>query len=750
MDKVTAKTITFTLYNTTGVIEKNHNLYYLPRVNYVTYNNTWLEAFNNVAIKWDNYTEVEISQWSPEDRTLVIQGSITNFRHIKRPNYIIVKETDTYEDEGTTVTETRRTAFVITDMRQIGINSIELTLDKDIFTTTFCLNVMSYTTPITFALKNCYVERQHYDRVDTSYNETNLDIFANIEEQFKYKRQYRDMKRMLNYGDYFTDEDLESIENSSTLAGLGTALAIKVIKHCCAFLHVVLNSSACLTGYLHSTSAPYYVWDKPHTLFPNLYPYTENQLTKLIVPVAVIPNFLSKYETQIKNIYNNFYIYHIDSLSTERQITNAQPNLSDFLSNDLLQPYILTAYLTRESYFEKYITFTLSGINIEIKPVQTVHSSEDYEYNYLIVYPITKDTTNFNKILNNTAGYQLDLNTSSTASIVIRDLSLNILSIDIGTAFLERNENDVFDLDLSDEPHNDIKTTYYDPVLSFNPYSFYTISYLGQIEVPLNKINYYEDAVIECDLSVIVSDVCKYTFIPSYTIGGLKQKMYQESLVTTFANQLTVVASKLEEYLIANQTQMKNQYAVNNMDLGKGLISSVVGGTGQGIRAGAMFADPVTGLIAGGVAGGVEAIGSAITYVFNQAEITMNQKAKLADLGNLPDNIKQVGTDINSDILVNELGLFLNHYTIDRVSYNSICKYLERYGYKVNIFDTLNVFNRKGWNYIKLVDFEFEGIRLKDEDEENIRQILTSGVTLLHEPSYLHNEQAHNYEIILD
>ena len=77
-------TQTVSFYNTTGVIEKEHNLYYCPKSS----NNTnialeWLRLFETVATKRSDYTNIVISQWSPEDRTLTIEGRIEHFRFLQ-------------------------------------------------------------------------------------------------------------------------------------------------------------------------------------------------------------------------------------------------------------------------------------------------------------------------------------------------------------------------------------------------------------------------------------------------------------------------------------------------------------------------------------------------------------------------------------------------------------------------------------------------------------------------------------------
>ena len=198
---------------------------------------------------------------------------------------------------------------------------------------------------------------------------------------------------------------------------------------------------------------------------------------------------------------------------------------------------------------------------------------------------------------------------------------------------------------------------------------------------------------------------------------------------------------------------MKNQYAVNDVEHGYGLLTSGISGIGSiagGIGKGAIFqSDELKGV--GALTGGVQAVTGLINETINWGKdrelIGMNQKAKLSDLGNSPSNIKQVGTELSIDISTGEFGLYLNHYRIDEVSYNSICKYLERFGYTVNIYDSLNVNSRVGWDFIQLNSFDYDS-QITVEQENSIRQIFQNGVTLLHDHSVM--TSGHNYETILD
>ena len=140
------------------------------------------------------------------------------------------------------------------------------------------------------------------------------------------------------------------------------------------------------------------------------------------------------------------------------------------------------------------------------------------------------------------------------------------------------------------------------------------------------------------------------------------------------------------------------------------------------------------------------------------ANIELTQLAKMGDMGAKPDTVKLAGSDAIYDLIQNDMGLHINRYVIDTVSYNSACKYLERFGYLVNIFDSINVFDRIGFNFVKLSSFDFveDDFVLSQEQMDAISKIFEEGVTLLHDHDYLHNLGEvisnvgyHNYELSL-
>lgn len=885
-------TQTVTLYNTTGVIEKDKGIYFCPFLSTsltgVVASN-WLSAFVLEAQSDSDYSTITISSWNPKDRTLTIKGNPDDFRIYSEQgkclNYLILTRVVT-NPQSTAVTNYY--SFFITDVEQVGQGSVRLTLQSDDFTDVFYLHNKklcssysgSYVDVFNERLKNCYVARQHYNRVksiiktktstassmqhvqleevtdvfytipninipeptlsvertevinytvkvnnvdrtanvtsiwltkinnvwtlhiqldylvselstisctytikqfSSEYEQDNLPIFSQIEEGFKYKRQFRDYKEFINYGDPLTAEEKQAYEEAESWSDLTEDLKIKALKLSTAFIHVVLNTNKCM---LARSGLP----QKPiiKTYLPNV--GVRDNLLRLTMPIYNEIKELSKFKSNISPIFNNILIKWYGETNTYPATGKIYNGVSFYFLSAFINlflneqsaytTYVQSCYISKESSLLDKMVFTDSSITLKLlseassdlwsnepnllKPIFFISF-----YDSSIIYNPDRETfltpTEITDLLD------AEINGDKYASIT-EDVSTDLATLKIinhsdlsedtqhKPFFMVMEDLDLieFNLDLDDSKVNkNLKEDYFDTVLTFNPYSFYSVSYLGRIEVPLNKLNYYENPVITCNLSVLVGDTFRYSFVPTYTINGLQQKMYSESIEQTLTNQLTVVNSQLVQYRIANISQMKNQYAVNELNHEYGLITTAVSGVGNivgGSMKGALVEGGFGGLAgAGAVTGAVQTatglITEAIDWDKDTKQIAMNQKAKLSDMGNLPSNLKQVGTDITIDLNLNELGLYLNHYTIDEVSYNSICKYLERFGYMVNIYDTLNVNTRKGWDYVQLLSFDYDA-NITVEQEESIRQILQNGVTLLHDHDYM--VSGHNYEIILD
>lgn len=899
------KTITQTvsLYNTTGVIEKEKGIYFCPLITVTALNqnalvcNTWKTEFHSECTTDSNYENIDISIWNPKDRVLTIKGNADDFRcnyqNGSALNYLILSRTKTYEDEST---ETVYYAFFINSASQVGNGSVRLELTQDHFTDVFFLqnerplkdfkDAKGYVDVFNDMLKQNYVLRQHYDRVEKVYvrqtvndgedldpieyevievdsqyfkvsmeyefelpedatdltitsinaviydvsdsgvdnvyytingnilevivegqihdyhdqqlidehnaqfelefyysyktdvytgnvKETNLDVFSLTEEQFKYKRQTKDYKEYINYGDPFTEEEKEEIENTEEFEDLPETLQIKVLKDSLAFVHTTINNyTICDAQYGFNIFDFSVIYNKLSNInkFNSVevgrpQPTIANGILTFVTPVSCPRDLCKKYWNKLTPIINFPIYYDNGKRIVQSTIQGAYSviyhmNPNEFtLSDSALSNYTLNATLTKESSLIENIEFVKEGNNMTMH-INAILNWNNISYNLprLVVLPEMKglspeDQSNFiSAMIVNEVKYKINNESTTTESVYFTNLTQGHNFV---FGIVEEYEPIEFTLDLSEPVKADsyVMNNYYEPLLSFSPYSFYSVSYLGRIETVLNKLNYYQNTTIDCELNVLPTNVTKYGFYPTYEINGKKIKYYTESLEQTITSELSVANSQLTSYLMQNKAQMKNQYAVNNIQGASNLFGSVLD-TGASVLTGGLLGKIATSpeygemiSLRGGIGGGAGIISSAINWGISQATTDITQKAKLADVGNMPDNVKQVGTDIILDTNNNELGLYLNHYSIDKLSYDSISKYLERFGYLVNIYSDLHVNTRVGWNYLQLISFDYHHA-LSVEQEESIRQIMQNGVTLLHRPHVL--ESGHNYEVMLE
>lgn len=883
---VIKKEQSLTFYNTTGVIERDKNIYYAPLFKTYTYASVreeWLHLFNTVCLPDANYTNREASGWSPQDRKLRVRGNVDDFRLVseegKALNYFILDRQVTYQNNNEQTVKHYYYAFFINNVRQAGQGSVELDVEPDHFTNVFFLHnedtLVDNYDAFNKRMSNCYVARQHYDRVKWSprgtvnyvktqtfeetntnqYNatftilksliengkvgaydyqninfsledfdieyvdvreyetsitidmqiygqghvgeetvdvtlqvpcvlleEANLDLFSQVEETFKYKRQLRDYKEPLIYDmTDLTEQDKIELKYG-TWNSLSNELKIKAVKLSLAFFHVISASDLTLKRKIENQSITNFVDYRSdyHEEIPNVDVTTS--LYRFVVPIFKNTNMLSdNIKIQCRAIIDNFNIKYsgayfngtIEEIndytfvsgtagsgtSTFNLLVNFSRNKGLYCCSQLIEApfssYVLSAYVTKEASLLNHIRFYSDRIEINSKPFffPDFYSGFAGNDNLQVSPELMAKIVAYTQSGSNT----LSLSRSGT-TYTVNGYNYNqegkvIDNCPAFAMFLDTVEDIGGILDLKDKVKNP-KTDYYDVVLSFNPYSFWSISYLGEIEVPLNKNNYYENEVIEYQFFVNCSDTMVYTVLPKYTVEGKDYNYYSEQLKLSLSCSLSINNDKLSDYVIANSAQMKNQFAVNDTNLGYGLTDtftgeavSVVGGSA--IKGGMMGGGAGAGM--GAIMGTVQQIGKGISQVISHSKnkdiISMTQKAKLSDMGHLPDTLKQVGTNLTNDLIVNEIGLYKNHYKIDEVSYNSICKYLERFGYLVNIYDALKVNNRVGWNYIELISFDYD-TEITVEQENGIRKIFQNGVTLLHDKNYL--TQGHNFETILE
>ena len=842
------RTQTVRFYNTCGVVDKDKNVYLSPRFtsNIVIgkkVNVAYLSALEAVCPPSSAYTDIAISGWSPQDRTLVVRGNIDDFRLVTEEgaclNYLIVTRNVT---KGL-VTKTYYYGFFITGVEQSGGSSVRLTLEPDDFTNVFYLHNEYVMTnigyePFNDRMKNCHVNRQHYNRVkkDTAYyyltvhftsvstgidterlmgetvtiefadlaqtsitgvvvdyddseysdlheltlklrtsyiddigepvsysmininglyyscdyNTNNIHwqtvtpllpdnerIFLNQEESFKFKYQYRDYKSPFYFSGHFTRDELDLIKNTDSFSNLAGSMQQKIVKSCIQYLVIEMKSKEKF-GFIRAQQN--YGDDPTHVDYQRDYANNVSGLDRacpvVFVPFINIPDMFLKYESSLKTY--KFYARLKNSGASDQEIESAS-SIYNRLNKNSVADFVYTAYVVSDICLEGVYSINTTNKRVILLVDNEYGTSTNAKGLYPVPLNHTSTTPQINGFIYTYNSYQHYATFYADSWTIPDGISLVLMSSDYNSR--------EFSLDFVDN-YNNIKNEYKDPVLEAEPYSFYSLSYLAY-EMPFNKNRYYESYNVRISYYLSVNGATKLSFIPTYIVENNEYKYYNESLIFTLPANLPLVSDSYATYYYQNQAQMKNQFAVNDYNRGVDLAQHFfLSGPAQ-VGATAIKTKSGYGALAQTVVEFAQMADEAIDWAQSNKVIEMNQKAKLADMGAKPDVVKQAGSDIFSDLVTGENRLYLNHYTIDEASYNSIAKFLERFGYQINLYDSLHVMDRVGWNYIKTNSFDWNpDYDIMVEQEENLIKIFSNGVTLLHNKAYL--TSGHNYETILD
>ena len=309
--------------------------------------------------------------------------------------------------------------------------------------------------------------------------------------------------------------------------------------------------------------------------------------------------------------------------------------------------------------------------------------------------------------------------------------------------------------------------SYYEPILEAEPYSLYTLSFL-EVESPISMKRLYLNTggngsgwdgyditdYFNCKITFnqLVNAQYKFALIPSYQVyNSGYMRYYNESLLYVSSDGITIRNNSFYDYTYQQGARMATERYLQSLngaiDIGKYVVNDIPFNIGSGMMQGGW-----KGAVVGAGRSLRDVSNMAVDYVKDINSMRHLQEADLAGAGARADTYSSVGTELYYDLNNSEYMIYYNEYKIDDVSYNSIAKTLERYGYKVDIYDTLNVYNRQGWNFIKLYTFDYvenTAIRMTTEQEDELRNILIDGVTLLHNPEWLANGY-HNIEKCLE
>lgn len=884
-------TQTVTFYNTTGVIEKDKLIYLAPRFKNVTgalgkqVRNAYISALEGMCPPSSAFKDYPISSWSPQDRTLSVRANIDDFRLVTDEgeclNYLIVTRTVVKTINNVDKSETFYYGFFITDVGQTGGVTVDLTLEPDDFTNVFYLHnrtvlntdlLLNTYEPFNERMKNCYVKRQHYNRVDitnvyyemsvtlrdihqnpqcvegqqvtlqfadhdstvvsgevlyfddqrfeddniiiikvkvnqkynvgepdnysilvydnvqysfdynaddiiytkkVTYIPANRDIFLNQEETYRYKYQYKDYRLPMVFNGEamnFTKDELNTIVNSSP-ASISDDLKKKYAMACIKWLVIQFKSSDVFAPIMtvRDVEGTTYRYGNYYKGGSSLDENMSIATPVLYIPFVDVPSLFKGTSMLVPDLKIRITSEEFINVNPMTKDISAKDNyhriLEKMFNSSVYGNYIFSAYISQLPPRDFDYEYSATGVggrlpNITIKtgiPTLAESGILDYSKYHQILYncnpalaqfvavPVTEypDIIGTDWSTKNTSGTEKDkcLVFDMINHTVSNDNLIGLCPIDylFGTKKLTIEDKDIPNL----------KSNYYENVLEAEPYSFVSISCLSN-ETPLQKVRYYEGltSVVDYKINTFVNGLLKQCLIPYYTVEGKKALYYNESMSIVLQNPVTFVSDAYETYYYQNMSQMKNQFAVNDYQRGTDLLQRffVTGPNAVGQSA---FKHGWIGAVSETVNQVAGMIDDAIDWAQSKHVIEMNQKAKLADVGRSPDVVKQSGSEIYSDVLSGEYEFFLNHYTIDSLSYNSIAKLLERTGYQVNLFTSINALNRVGWNYVQVNSFDFNpAYDIMNSQEDNLRKLFSQGITLLHDKSFL--TSGHNYETILE
>ena len=622
------------------------------------------------------------------------------------------------------------------------------------------------------------------------FQHLNEEVFATNKETFDYKYQYKDLRKGLNIVknimSYFTDTELSLIDSASSLDDLSIDLLNKIFDYCTYWYFIECRESIPMP-YVAKYNLDQFPIERQVGKITKRN-FSGSNICRIVVPTLILPDFLMKFESEVKVIQVYNVVIGYDSSGNVVTTTNTLNNPS--LVNSF-KPYENNAINLLTTYYSSYIQsiYVLHNLNvgrliasyqfytnhslslssgIQYKRVDTIESfnANDIQENLIPCFIIDLPEWIEKQMSDNYTGstFPFPSITYSSNNIIVDKPTISSVDVpyDVYTGIYLINNYDILKTSLSlNESVPDMKNNYYDPILTYEPYSFYSISTNESLELPLNKTRYYQsynkgNYLINFDYAVSINGYLKSGLVVNYNLNNFEQRYYTDSLINTYTSTLPFSVNSYFDFMYRNMAQMRTQYAVTMrndiIDFGQNIL-----------KAGGQLTGGISN-IAMGMAGNPYALASGITSVAETGLIPVNnaidiaqdlhtlrdtQNAQKAGAGAKPDSIKQAGSDLLFDIYYDELIYYLNHYTLDDLSKNNICKYLERYGYQVNRFDTLNVDNRVGWNYIKLVGCDFVK-PMSIEQDEAIRSILKAGVTLLHDKSILDDETKHNYEVVLE
>lgn len=179
------------------------------------------------------------------------------------------------------------------------------------------------------------------------------------------------------------------------------------------------------------------------------------------------------------------------------------------------------------------------------------------------------------------------------------------------------------------------------------------------------------------------------------------------------------------DWLLTNSASLNTQKNYGAISAGIG----VAGAIGTGAAIGATLA---TG---GALAPLLFAELGFMGATFAGAEKITNAMALDYEHSLMPNSTQGLAAGGDINVAQDCAGFFFYKYSIKKENAKIIDDYFSMFGYKVNSLEIPQLYTRKNWNYLKVVEPNIEGDEIPDTDMNKYKQMLEAGITFWHNPN---------------
>lgn len=262
----------------------------------------------------------------------------------------------------------------------------------------------------------------------------------------------------------------------------------------------------------------------------------------------------------------------------------------------------------------------------------------------------------------------------------------------------------------------------------------YCVTYLddfkGGRKLIKNEYINGDDLVVRMRGSLGTSNKVSYSvddyLVEDYLNDGDKiAGSYEQSLISSSPNDISILSDYLSAYLQGNRNQIQNQINQANWNGSFGAIMGGTIGSAQSmhrVKGGSYGMNPV-----GAIASGMEVVNSmAQTHYEIQGLM-----AKKTDINNTPAEMVKMGGNSAFDFGNGYWGAWIIKKQIKPEYIAQLQNYFNVFGYKVNRVKLPNFHTRKYWNYVQTNGCTILA-NINNEDLVELKSLFDNGITLWH------------------